>query len=154
MSHAGWGALWNQALALLGAESIQIRILAGLGVAFVVLMIVEGLRVSFVPAAGMRRHGRKSSDVPPPEMKPARKAEGAATHAFEASSPFRPRGKTRAYDPKRSNGQVSRHRAERPKIRRIPANSAVPSVASAPKFTEESAPYSPLPPKSSQFRVD
>ncbi|MDE2162439.1 MAG: hypothetical protein KGJ53_04690 [Alphaproteobacteria bacterium] len=145
MSHAGWGALWNQTLALLGAESIQIRILVGLGVAFVALMIVEGLRVSFLPAARKRRAARAPAASMPSETKAARKAAGTGTQSFEAA-PFRPRGKTWASSPKRAKGPVSRHRAERPKIRRIPGNSLQNSPVSMPSFTEEAVPYTPLPP--------
>ena len=143
MSHAGWDEILKLALARFGVQSIQLRILIGLGIAFVALMILEGLRVSFV--TGHRLPARQSSTVEnQPKKKFVKKAAVAATHSFRApSGPFRPRAPSPTNNPKRTNGRISRHRAARPEIRRISGEFAAPV---RPTFTEEAAPFSPLPP--------
>ncbi|MDE2111581.1 MAG: hypothetical protein KGJ79_10605 [Alphaproteobacteria bacterium] len=144
MSHAGWNALWHQALVLLSTESIQVRILIGLGVAFTALMIVEGLRVSFLPRA--RRGSGNPAASAPAEDKAVKKAEGTVQRPFEAASPYRPRGKNWASNPKRLKGRISRHRAERPKIRRMPADPTQTSSMPAPGFTKEAGVRASFPP--------
>ena len=150
MSHAGWDEIWKQVLALLGAEPIQIRILAGLGIAFVALMIVEGLRVSFI--TGHRLPVRQDDlEVAPLEKKPVKKSDGIETRAFSASSgPFRPRALDGTHNPKTKKPRISRHRAARPTIRRVPSEFATPAQ---PTFTEEAAPFSPLPPIRERIEV-
>ena len=123
MSHAGWGDLWTQALALLSAEPVHLRILTGLGAAFCALIFVEGLRACFLPAA------RKPAPAAPlaTTMKPKPKAA--------ARVPFRPRmidGKP--VNRKKPVRVLNRARAELPQIRRRPA-----------LHTSEGAPYSPVP---------
>jgi hypothetical protein len=142
MSHAGWGEICKLALAQYGAQPIQIRILIGLGIAFVALMIVEGLRVSFI--TGHRLDSRRDdAEETPPRKKSVKKAAGAGTQSFAASSgPPRPRALGRTYNPKTIKGRISRHRAARPIIRRISSEFAAPGQ---PTFTEEAAPFSPLP---------
>ena len=121
-----WVELWNLALAGFAAEDIQVRIFIGLGVAFLVLMTVEGLRASFRPV-----RARPQAAVAPPRK---------AAPAFQ---PFRAPPEALRAPVKPVKPPVSRHRPERPKIRR-PAPSA---KTRKPTFTDEAAPYSPLPPK-------
>jgi hypothetical protein len=150
MSHAGWSEIWKLALSQFGTETIQFRIFVGLGIAFVALMIVEGLRVSFV--TGHHLPARQSSAVEiQPRKKPFKKTAVAATQSFQASSgPFRPRALGRTNNPKRTNGRISLHRAARPKIRRIYGELA---ASAQPTFTEEAAPFSPLPPIPGRIEV-
>jgi len=125
MSHAAWGEVWNRALVLFGAEPIEIRILAGLAAAFAAVMMLEGMRVSFLPGGWLRP---RPHDIPVAlqPKKSVSHAMGRATQAFEipatktssASGPFHPPKGGRTCTPKRSKPRVSRHRAERPKIRR------------------------------------
>ena len=125
MSHAAWGEVLNRALALFGGEPVQIRIFVGLTAAFADVMFLEGMRVSFLPAGRLRP---RPHDIPVTlqPMKRVSLARGSAAEVFEmtatksASSggPFRPRKADRACSPKRSKVRASRHRAERPKIRR------------------------------------
>jgi hypothetical protein len=130
--------LWNRALALLGVEPIQFRILAGLGIAFVALMILEGLRVSFITGHRLPARQRNAEETPP-RKKSFMKAAGTETQSFQASSgPFHSRAL--AHNPKTTKGRICRHRAARPKIRRISGEPAQPT------FTEDAAPFSPLPP--------
>lgn len=147
MSYAGWGEVWKHVLALYGGEPIAFRIFLGLAVAFVALMILEGLRTSFLPTAKPK---------PRPIFEPAPKRALAAKFVgaeMRAAGPFRPHGK--AYNPKRAKARISRHRPERPRIRRVPrdvyreayeAYEEPVYAQPAPAFTEEAAPYTPLPP--------
>ena len=125
MSHAAWGEVWNRALVLFGAEPIEIRIFVGLTVAFAAVMMLEGMRVSFLPAGWLRP---RPHDIPA-ALQPANRvsrAKGGTTQVFEippaktrsASGPFRPPKAGRTSTPKRLKVRASRHRAERPKIRR------------------------------------
>ena len=151
MSDAGWSEIWKQVLALLGAEPIQIRILAGLGIAFVALMILEGLRVSFI--TGHRLPARQDDhEEAPLENKPVKKSAGVETRSFTASSgPFRPRALVSTHNPKmKKKTRISRHRAALPTIRRVPGELATPAQ---PTFTEEAAPFSPLPPIHERIEV-
>jgi len=120
-----WVELWNLALARFAAEDIQIRIFIGLGAAFLVLMIVEGLRASFRPV-----RARPQAAVAPPPRK--------AAPAFQ---PFRAPPEALHAPAKPVKRPPSRHRPERPTIRRAAARPRKPT------FTDEAAPYSPLPPK-------
>ena len=151
MSHAGWDEIWKQVLALLGAEPIQIRILAGLGIAFVALMILEGLRVSFI--TGHRLPARQHNPEETPLKKnPVMKAACTEMRSFVSSSgPFRPRALGSSHNPKTKKARISRHRAARPTIRRVPGEFATPAQ---PTFTEEAAPFSPLPAISSHSQMD
>ena len=151
MSHAGWDEIWKQVLALLGAEPIQLRILAGLGIAFVALMIVEGLRVSFITGHRLpvRQHNFEEA---PPKKNPVKKSAVAETRSFASSSgPFRPRALGGTHNPKTKKPRISRHRAARPKIRRMPGEFATPAQ---PTFTEDAAPFSLLPAISSHSRTE
>jgi hypothetical protein len=151
MSHAGWDEIGKQALALLGAEPIQLRILAGLGIAFVALMIVEGLRVSFITGHHLPSRRTNEEEIPPRE-KSFEKAVGAGARSFtEPSGPFRPRATGRVHHPKTTKNRVSRHRAVRPTIRRTSGEFAAPA---APTFTDEAAPFSSLPAIFSHSRTD
>jgi hypothetical protein len=152
MNYAGWGEIWKLALAQVGAQSVQLRILIGLGIAFVALMIVEGLRVSFI--TGHRSPSRRGiAEETPPRKKSVRKAAGAETRSFAApSGPFRARAVEPTQNPKRTKTRISRHRAARPIIRRAPEN----ELASVPQptFAEEAAPFSPFPGISSHFGAE
>jgi hypothetical protein len=150
MSHAGWDEIWKLVLMRFSGEAIQLRIFAGLAVAFFTLMIVEGLRVSFI--TGHRLPSRQDGAVEiQPRRKPVKKAAGADTQSFRVSfGPFRPRAPALTHSPKRTNGRISRHRALRPKIRRISGDFA---NTAPPAFTEEAAPFSPLPPISERIEV-
>jgi hypothetical protein len=153
MSDAGWGEVWKLALAQYGAQSIQFRILIGLAIAFTILMILEGLRISFL--AGRRLPAPQHEVAEPlPVKKPVKKADGAETRAFAVSSePFRPRAPGRAYNPKTTKPRVSRHRAARPTIQRMPKDKPAPGFSPQPAFTEEAAPFSPLPPIPERIEV-
>jgi hypothetical protein len=153
MSDAGWGEIWKLALAQYGTQSIQIRILIGLGVAFTALMIVEGLRISFL--AGRRLPAPQHEIAkPPPKKMPVKKADGAGTLSFAVSSePFRPRASVRGRNPKTTKPRVSRHRAARPTIQRMPKDEPAPRFFPPLAFTEEAAPFSPLPPIPEQIEV-
>ena len=143
MSYAGWGEIWKLALAQFGAQPIQLRILIGLGIAFVVLMIVEGLRVSFISS---RRSPapRSNAEETPLRTKSVIKAAGGETRSVAApSGPFRPHAAVPRQHPKRTKNRISRHRAARPVIRH-PPESELASVPQ-PSFTEEAAPFLPLP---------
>ena len=143
MSHAGWDEIWKLALAQFGAQPIQFRIFAGLALAFGALMIVEGLRVSFV--TGHRMPARQSAPVEiRPRKKLVRKVAVAAAHPVQAvPGPFRPRALLPANNPKRANDHINHHSPIRPKIRRV---SREFTGLTQPTFTEEKAPFSPLPP--------
>lgn len=150
MSHAGWDEIWKLALAQLGAQPIELRILAGLALAFGALMLVEGLRVSFFVTG--RSPARQSAPVEPQtRKKPAKKIAFAAGHSVQASpGPFRPRALLPANNPKRTNGHINRHSPIRPKIRRIPRDF---TALTQPTFTEEEAPFSPLPPNAGRIAL-
>ena len=153
MSDAGWGEVWKLALAQYGIQSIQIRILVGLGIAFTALMIVEGLRISFLSGRRLFAPQHEAAKRPPKKT-PVKKAGGGATRSFAASSgPFRPRAPVRAHNPKTTKTRVSRHCALRPTIRRMPKDEPVPGFFPQPAFTEEAAPFSPLPPFPEQIEV-
>ena len=145
MSHAGWGEIWKLALAQVGAQPIQLRILIGLGIAFVALMIVEGLRVSFI--CGHRSpspRDKAEEPKPAPRTNPVMKAAGAETRSVAPPpGPFRPRAAGPRRNPKRTKNRISRHRAARPVIRHLPETELAP--VPQPSFTEEAAPFSPLP---------
>ena len=160
MSHAAWSDVWNRALALLSAEPVPIRILAGLAAAFAAVMILEGMRVSFLPAGWLKP---RPHDIPallaPKKRVSLAKVEGTPTNAFEAKGatgrPFRPHSAGRACTPKRSKVRISRHRAERPKIRRMPASAVGASFSPAPPadsaswepaITNQRASFSEVPP--------
>ena len=140
MNHAAWGEVWNRALTLFGAEPVQFRIFAGLAAAFAAVMILEGMRVSFLPAGWLRP---RPHDIPvtlqPKKKVSLAKVEGPATEVFEAKAataavgrPFRPRKMSPARTPKPSKVRLSRHRAERPKIRRLPRSEFATLFSPAP----------------------
>jgi len=145
MSHAAWNEVLHRALVLFGTEPIQIRIFAGLAAAFAAVMILEGMRFSFLPAGWLRP---RPHDVPvalqPKKKVSLARVESAATNAFDAKvagtaarRPFRPCNARHNCTPKLSKGVISRHRAERPKIRRISKSafsaSFAPPADSAPR---------------------
>jgi len=150
MSHAGWDEIWKLALAQFGAQPIELRILAGLALAFGTLMIVEGLRVSFF--VGVRSPAWQSAPGEPQiRKKPAKKLAFAAAHSVPAApGPFRPRAVLPVNNPKRTNGHINRHSPIRPKIRRIPRDF---TALTQPTFTEEEAPFSPLPPNAGRIAL-
>jgi hypothetical protein len=134
---ARWEEVWGLALARFGAEDVQIRIFIGLGAAFIILMIVEGLRASFRPVSA------RATAHAPAFSPPARKRAAAKSAAQPAFQPFRVRPDAVRAVFKPVKPPVSRHRPERPKIRRVGSS----AKARKPSFADEAAPYSPLPPK-------
>jgi hypothetical protein len=163
MSHAGWGDVWNLTLAVVSAQTIPVQILIGLSAAFLAVMVLEGLRASFMPGYRAQPHHpyiRGSTGSTPPAPKP--KASAVETYSLPMPTPFRPRQTERPnYNLKRTKLHVSHHSAARPTIRRVPSNAFTNSFlqtfeqnpASAPAFTEEAAPFSPLPPNVQQTEV-
>ena len=148
MSHAGWDEIWKLALTQFGAQPIELRIFAGLALAFGALMIVEGLRVSFFVGPPARQSAPVELQ---PRKKPVNKIAFAAAHSVQAApGPFRPRALLPANNPKRTNGHINRHSPIRPKIRRIPRDFA---ALTPPTFTDEQAPFSPLPPNAEQIAL-
>ena len=141
----------------------RFQILVGLSAAFFAVMALEGLRASFMPGYRAQPHHpylRSTGGSAPPA--PKAKTATVDTHSPAAPTPFRPRQVGRSsHNPKRLKLAVSRHRALRPTIRRVSSgaftNSVLPTFeqkpASAPAFTEEAAPYSPLPPIVRQTEV-
>jgi hypothetical protein len=147
MSDAGWGRLWDQALALLGAEPVFLRILIGTIAAFCAVVFLEGLRACFLPGY------RKGPAMTLPAPKPVATASGQTSAVFappKAVAPFRPRtvdGKS--VNRKKLVRAVSRAHPERPKIRRFALDYA--QYSPVPMFTDEAAPYSPV--KSAPYAV-
>lgn len=138
MSNAGWGEIWNRALALLAAEPIQVRILTGLIAAFAVVMVLEGLRANFLPARPKSKPAKSVRVVD--TVKPAKSEKSPTMEVKPATlAPFRPHVKVRMANPKVVKVNVKSTRPLRPKIRRE-------GIAETPAlmFTEENAPFSPL----------
>jgi hypothetical protein len=135
---ARWAEVWGLALARFGAEDVQVRIFVGLGAAFLVLMIVEGLRASFRPP---RVQSTAAFFAPPQQKFAALRSSAAAT--LSAVQPFRVRSDAARAFFKPVKPPVSRHRPEKPKIRRTGST----AKARKPSSAIEAAPYSPLPPK-------
>jgi len=161
MSHAGWGDIWNLVFAIARAQPAPIQILMGLGAAFAVVMFLEGLRASFLPGYRALPH------LPYIRTKPAsaklapkagsRDADTSKTSSIAVSglAPFRPRELSRPrYNQKKPKPNTNRQRAQRPTVKRdslgdFAAFYAAPEqrdYAVSPMFTDEAAPYSPLPP--------
>jgi len=132
MSHAGWGRLWNEALALFGAAPVVQRLFIMLFVAFVVLMIVEGLRASFVPVRPAAHRPKPAK----PQLQPQTKTSDVKL-SIAPRTPFRPRSVARCQ--RKPLMRVRQQQAERPRIHRF-----VPATE-APLPIEEYAPFTPLP---------
>lgn len=142
MSHAGWGKLWDQMLALLSAEPVFLRILAGTMAAFCAVVFLEGLRACFLP--GYRKI--QTPVLPAPRAMAKGQASTVLAPAKTATSfaPFRPRTvDSRSVNRKKPVTAVNHAHPERPKIRRHPLER--PRYSPPPMFTEEAAPYSPVP---------
>ncbi|MGA7713801.1 MAG: hypothetical protein WCA81_18045 [Rhizomicrobium sp.] len=161
MSHAGWGDVWNLALTVVRAQTVPIQILIGLSAAFVAVMALEGLRASFMPGYRAQPHHpyvRSTAASAPPA--PKVKASAVETTSLMTPVPFRPRQRSN-HIPKRMKLHVSRHSAARPTIRRVSSGAFTNSFlqtleqnpASTPAFTEDAAPFSPLPPIVQQTEV-
>lgn len=139
MSYAGWGELWKQVLALLSAEPVFLRIFAVSMAAFCAVVFLEGLRACFLP--GYRKVPAMALPAPPAM------AKGRVSVVFEeakAREPFRPRSaQSNAVNRKKPVNEVHIGLVLRPKIRRVPLERQYYSPP--PMFTEEVAPYSPVP---------
>ena len=168
MSHAGWGNIWNLVLALVRAQPIQIQILVGLGLAFLAVMVLEGLRASFLPGyRALPHHPYIRNTVPSESRKQTVTASSAPSAEMRSviarmPAPFRPREIARPqFNLKRAKFAVSRHSAERPKIRRASlseftdyfSRSFEQGDASQSMVTEDAAPFSQLSPILEQDQV-
>ncbi|MDR3526219.1 MAG: hypothetical protein P4L57_03000 [Rhizomicrobium sp.] len=124
------------------AEPVELRIVIGLVLLFLALMVIVGLKHAFRPA-GPQPEPRLSETPPARKTTPLMVAPVAFAEvtpaAKTASQPFRV-NQTAIRATRKSVKQTMKPFAPpRPQIRRAEAHK--------PRFTEEHAPYSPLPPR-------
>ncbi len=147
----GWEEVWRLAMKHFIAEPVELRILMGLGLAFLALMVVVGLKHAFRPAAPQPEPRAFEPPVPRKPVvtfaaQPLAAASVAAPAPVAAKPPRQPPRVNKA--PLRAARKsvkptIKPFAPPRPKIRRGRAEIAMPK----PCFTEEHAPYTPLPPR-------
>jgi hypothetical protein len=140
----GWQDVWRVAMTVFVAEPVELRILIGLAVVFLALMVVVGLKHAFRSAEP--RPERRQPEVAPKPVPhfaaaPLAMAAVAPEAAKSQQQPFRVSG-TSVRAPRKSVKQTIKPFAPpRPKIHR-----ASVQLGRQPHFTDEHAPFSPLPP--------
>lgn len=143
----GWEDVWRVAVKVFVAEPVELRILIGLGLLFLALMIVVGLKHAFRSAEPQpERRLSEPSRQPVPNFVAAPMAMAAVTPvaAKPAQQPFRVSGSSVRAMRKSVKQTIKPFAPPRPKIHR----GGAPIAVRKPHFTEEHAPYSPLPPHS------
>jgi membrane-associated phospholipid phosphatase len=138
----GWEEVWRMAMKHFIAEPVELRILIGLALLFLALMVIVGLKHAFRPAGphpeprlSETRPARKSA---PLMATPVAVAEVTPT-AKPLPQPFRVNKATIRASRKSVKRTMKPFAPPRPQIHRADAHK--------PRFTEEHAPYSPLPPR-------
>jgi len=137
----GWVEVWRLAMKHFVAEPVELRILIGLGVVFLALMVLVGLRHAFRPAG------------PHPEP---RQPEAAPLRAFTMTMPRATASVAEGAAPERAPLRLNKApiRAPRKAVKQTIKPFAPPRpkihratiAAHKPSYTEDNAPYSPLPP--------
>jgi len=139
----GWEEVWRIAMKHFIAEPVELRILIGLALVFLALMVVVGLKHAFRPA-GPHPEPRIAETpvlrkVAPFFAAPMAVAEIAPLPAKSGPQPFRVNKNTIRATRKSVKQTIKPFAPPRPQIHR--------TAARKPSFTEEHAPYSPLPPR-------